>query len=496
MGTYGYHVVRYRNMYFESHHSHDGYPSWLGLQVLQLIRQPNGIATYRQVFGEMLDGLKNPSHSLLVIEHGDDFDLQPPSRLRPPSSCGWIYEIDLDHNIFHVNEMPFFSLEYLPDDDAFLQYISEEYIHKDHYGHTACPSRYPLEHKYKKPTPPIVDNSDLATYQSMMCTGSLVALTDLLAINDILSQDEHVRVTLLEVMIGQCMVNSAIGKEIYQIELLNDHNQVTDNQWSIACFMASIAFVPQMFDDIRHVCHPKLKRKEFTWVREDTVVCIATHLYDERCLQASASRLINAIIEQKDDPGHYFGIAFSVFHCAIVKVVKNAHTMTFSHTSALQFLPSFHAYSPSTPGITALARLGYRIDPALFKRAIQVCPYAWYLIEREKSLTQKADGSDNMPLSTVCPPLPLELWREIAPLMVLRCLHLYGYRLVAAPQEKPEYLQEEHLSLWAASFSAVRAGIPTIVAVGVEFQDIPSKSMITPLSVNHSSLCVALSADL
>jgi hypothetical protein len=46
-------------MYFTSHHGHDGYPEWLGLKVLQLIRQPNAIATYRQVFGEMLDGLKS-----------------------------------------------------------------------------------------------------------------------------------------------------------------------------------------------------------------------------------------------------------------------------------------------------------------------------------------------------------------------------------------------------------------------------------------------------
>ncbi|KAG1780074.1 hypothetical protein EV702DRAFT_1084599 [Suillus placidus] len=526
MGTNGLYVVRYRNMYFKSHHGCDGYPEGLGLKVLRLIRQPNGIATFRRVFGEMLDGLKSPSHSLLLIENGDDFDVDPPSRRRP-QSCIWVYEVDLDRNIFHMDGMPFFSLDCLPNDDAFIQYITdgdtseedfacEDHISEDHYGHTACALRCPPEHKYKKPTPPMVDNSDLVTYQSKMCTGSQVALSDLLAVSDILSQDEHVRVTLLEVMIGQCMVNSAIGKEIYQIELLNDHNEVTDDQWSIACFMASVTFVPQMFDDIWRVCHRSLKRKEFTWVREDTVVCITTHLYDERCLQASVSRLINAIIEQKDNHGHYFGIAFSVFHCAIVKVVKNAHTMTFSHTSALQFLPSFHAYSPSTPGITALARLGYRIDPALFRRAMQVCPYAQYLLGK-KSPAQKADGSDNMPLSTICPTLPLELWREIARylnpsellvlgmvsrlcrgavLMVLRYPHLCGYRLVAAPQEKPEYLQEKHRSLRAASFSAVRADIPTIVDVGVKFRDIPSESMMTPLRVKGSlALYVTFSAQ-
>ncbi|KAG2030746.1 hypothetical protein BDR03DRAFT_877571 [Suillus americanus] len=514
-------------MYFRSHHGSDGNPEWLGLKVLQLIRQPNAIATYRQVFGEILDGLKSPSHSLLVIENGDDFDLEPPSRERP-GTYYWNYEIDLDRNIFHVCGMPFFSLECLPDDNAFIQYITddhmsedeaaEDHISEDHYGHTACALRCPPEHKYKKPPPPVVDNSDLVTYQSFMCTGSQVALSDLLAKSDILSQHEHVRVTLLEVMIGQCMVSSTIGKEIYEIELLKDHNQFTDDQWSIACFMASVAFVPQTFDHIWCVCHPEPERKEFTWVREDTVVCIATHLYDERCLQASVSRLINVIMEQRDNPGHYFGIAFSIFHCAIVKVVKDAHTTTFSHTSALQFLPSFFAHSPSTPGITALARLGYRIDPALFKRVVEACDYARYInINRaEKSLAQRAASSDDVPLGTICPALPLELWREIAcylcpfelialglasrlcreaALMVLRHPHLCGYRLVAVPQKKPKYLRGTHLSLRAASFSAVRAGIPTVVTVGVEFRNIKSKSMITPLRFNGSSLYVACSAD-
>ncbi|KAG2097787.1 hypothetical protein BD769DRAFT_245743 [Suillus cothurnatus] len=368
MGTNGYYVVRYRNMYFTSHHNSDGYPERLGLKV----------------FGEMLDGLKNHSHSLL-IENGDDFD--PPTPEQPEAYFS-TYEIDLDRNIFHIDGMPFFSLECLPDDDAFIKYITddhmtitedysaENHISEDHYGHVACPLKCPPEHKYKRPAPPVVDNSELVTYQSLVCTGSQVALSDMLAKSDMLSQDEHVRVTLLEVMIGQCMISSAIGKQIYEIELLSDHNQFTDDQWSIACFMASVTFVPQMFDHIFRACHPEPKRREFIWVREDTVVCIATHLYDERCLQASVSRLLNEISEQKDSPGHYFGIAFSVFQCAIVKVVKDAHTTTFSHTSALQFLPSFYAFSPSTPGITALARLGYRIDPALFMRTMKVFHYA------------------------------------------------------------------------------------------------------------------------
>ncbi|KAG1745726.1 hypothetical protein EDB19DRAFT_1958156 [Suillus lakei] len=498
-------------MYLQSHHGCGGYAEGLGLKVLQLIRQPNGIATYRQEFGEILDGLKSPSQSLLHIEGGDDFDT--PSR-EWSQSCRCTYEIDLDRNIFYIDGMPFFSLECLPDDDAFLQYISEDQTSEDHYGHAVWSPRCTPVHKYKKPTPPIVDDSDLATYQSLMCTGSQVALSDLLAISDILSQDEHIRVSLLEVMIGQCMVSPVVGKEIYEIELSLDHNQLTDDQWSIACFMAGIAFVPQIFDNIWQVCHPEPKRKEFTW--------------------------------KKDNPGHYFGIAFAVYHCAIVKVVKDAHTITFSHTNALQFIPSFYAHSPSTPGITALARLGYRIDPALFGRAMMACRYKLPTsIQTKESLAQDTDGSDDVPpkitgptvplelwremalhiqaynLITLglfpnltCPTLPLELWREIAlylqpfdlislglvsklchgaALVVLRCPHLCGYRLLAVPKNIPKYLQTKHVSLRAACFSAVRAGIPTTVHVGVKLHDTPSERMTIPLRLFRIEIKVVVS---
>ena len=184
----------------------------------------------------------------------------------------WVYEIDFDRKIFHVNGMPFYSLECLPDEEDFLKYLLDDSDdgRRDHYGHIACASECPPEHKYKRPAPPVVDDSDIATYQSLVCAGSHMALSDMLAIRrDILSPDENVRVSLLEVTIGQCMVREDLGEIIYKLGVVFDHNQLTDEEWSIACSMANFAFVPQIFD--RHICHPILSRKEFSWVREDTV---------------------------------------------------------------------------------------------------------------------------------------------------------------------------------------------------------------------------------
>lgn len=503
MGTRGYYVLRYRNIYFAQYHNYDSYPDGLGVKVLQSMQFPNAITIYLQMLGEILDGLRSLSE--ILIERGDDFS--PPSWQRPENDIfiEWIYEIDLDRNIFHINGTPFFSLECLPDEGDFIQYIS-----KDHYGNLACALRCPPEHRYKRPAPPTVSNSDLATYQSSVCTGSHVALSDLLATNDFLSPDEHIRVLLLEVMIGQCMVNQTIGKGIYNIELVSDHNQFTDDQWSIACFMASTTFVPQIFNEIKNASHPRLERKELTWVREDIVVYIATHLDEERRLQASVSRLINAIMEQKDNPGEYFGVAFSVYHCAVVKVVKDAHTMRFSHTSALQFLPSFYAYSPSTPGINALARLGFRIDPALFERVVDICYHVRN--KTEKSLAQGVDGSNDVPPSITRSLLPLELWKEIAlyldfsdlipfglvsklfrevASMILRYPHICRYRLVPDPRGRTI---DEPISLSAAIFSAVRAGILATVAVGLRIENEPPTRLITPLDVGGESLWVLFSA--
>ncbi|OAX34615.1 hypothetical protein K503DRAFT_430709 [Rhizopogon vinicolor AM-OR11-026] len=516
MGTRGYYVYRYRNIYFIYYANSDSYPRGLGITMLQSMRQPNAIAKERQRFQEILDRLRDTSYPRVPKElrrarfdKGLDFI---PQKNRPQNDgcIEWIYEIDLDRNIFHIDGIPFYSLECLPNDEDFIDYIS-----RDHHDNLACSRHCPPEHRYKKPAPPIVSDSDLATYQSLECTGHDVTLSHLLAISDTLSQDEHVRVSLLETMIGQCMVRSNdrgnnhwpdVGQMICDIEITFDHNQITDKEWMTACSMANLAFIPQIFDDTcEFIFHPELRRMEFTWVREDTVIWIATHLDDERCLQASISRLINAILEQKNSPGDCFGVAFSVYHCAIVKVVRDAHTTTFSHTAALQFLPSFNAYSPSTPGITALARLGYRVDPALFVSAAKVC--AWKIRRNEhKQSRSPAQGADEVPPHIGCTTLPFEIWEEIAlnlhlydvlafgcasklfrevASMVLRYPHVCGYRLVAVPTRKPESLRIGYCFLRTASFTAECASIPATVIIGLRdtsyhMMDIPFAHRYSP----------------
>ncbi|OAX37244.1 hypothetical protein K503DRAFT_743039 [Rhizopogon vinicolor AM-OR11-026] len=504
MDTRGLSVYRSRNMYFSTFNNFDAHPEALGMRMLRYINRPGTITKKRQWLAQ-LSGMGDQCSTDLA----DDQDDPRISKQRPQIdfTIEWIYEMDLDRNIFHINGIPFFSLEYLPSPYSFLEYIS-----KDHYGNVACAPACPPGCKYNKPVPPSVHDSDLATYQSLACTGAHIGLSDLLAISDALSPGEHVRVPLLETMIGQCMIRSDTASLIYELELASNHDQLMDEEWLTACTMANFAFVPQMFGT--HISHPQLNRKEFTWVREDTVVCISTHLDDERCLQASISRLIDAILEEKDNPGDYFGVAFSVYHCAIVKVVKDAHITTFSHTTPFEFLPSFYADSPSTPGITALARLGNRVDPALFVRIMEINQTNednWHTYQ-QKSPPQGVD--DTLPKIS-CKELPIELWREVAlhlqssdliafglvsdlcreaATMVLRYPHVCGYRLVAVAKEKPQCLLHpgEYRFLHNACFSAAQAGIPANVLVGSESQN----NIISRIKGDTHGIMKRLSAEI
>ncbi|OJA12537.1 hypothetical protein AZE42_07177 [Rhizopogon vesiculosus] len=83
------------------------------------------------------------------------------------------------------------------------------YMSDDHYGGVVCAPECPPKHKQNRSAPHIVHNTDLATYQSLVCTGTDVALSDLLSVSDILSPGEDVRVSPLEMMAGQCLIFNA-----------------------------------------------------------------------------------------------------------------------------------------------------------------------------------------------------------------------------------------------------------------------------------------------
>jgi len=139
-----------------------------------------------------------------------------------------------------------------------------------------------------------------------------------------------------------------------------------------------------------------------TWIRKDVCLHITTHLDDEDNLRASIGNLVHRIDTTQDKVGTVYGIACSLFHCAIVRVDKDVHGTSFAHTPALQFLPSFYARKISTPGIEALSRLGCQSSGVEFLTAISEA-YNLPRITHKELLVPKS----------VAAKVPVELWANV-----------------------------------------------------------------------------------
>src|SRR5882757_11410392 len=125
----GYAVYRYRNLYYVYYNRRHSFPEGLGINLLRSMRE-HAITKQRQE----LEGIIKTSDTSKALERqSESGSLEPDhftlSERRPHRDpfIEWVYEIDLDHNIFHINGIPFFSLECLPDDESFLANISEDH---------------------------------------------------------------------------------------------------------------------------------------------------------------------------------------------------------------------------------------------------------------------------------------------------------------------------------------------------------------------------------
>ena len=112
------------------YNQYDSYPSVFGIEVLHEI--PRNIS--KEEFEEWVKETRE------MYAQRDSQDLTEPdstyyvSDKQPENGIivEWVYEIDLDNLVFHVDSQPLFRLDNLPADDVFLKAISF-----DHFGHRA-----------------------------------------------------------------------------------------------------------------------------------------------------------------------------------------------------------------------------------------------------------------------------------------------------------------------------------------------------------------------
>ena len=348
MGTRGYKVYRYNGRYFIYYNHWDSYPDGYGVDVLREI--PRNVS--KEMFEKWVKAIQEDLDSQYEkMKNSQDSDYVTDEQPVNDALIEWIYEIDLDNLVFHINTQPMFRLDNMPPSNIFLESISF-----DHFGHFALHEHTPIQFRYdwRAPPPPPSPES-LAAYNSCHNRSSTSSVHDLLSIPAALSSIERVRIALVELLVTRCVAEDGVGRDVRILENVPDRDHIPRIMLRLALSLVNFAVGPPI-PSMR--CAPLNISRDFIWIRKDVCLLITTHLDDTDNLRASIGDLVHHFNAKRGIVGTVYGIACSIFHCAIVRVDKDVGGTSFAHTPALQLLPSFYARKISTPGIEALSRLG------------------------------------------------------------------------------------------------------------------------------------------
>ncbi|OBZ78022.1 hypothetical protein A0H81_02308 [Grifola frondosa] len=481
--TQGLRVYRHKGKYRIIHNNAGSYPENLGVQIL------NGIPRDPQWFREWLEASRAQFDSrLLEWEARSDEERKNAtddwiSSEQPDNTdvIKWIYEIDLDNLVFHVDSYPMFRLDHMPPEDTFIDGIAF-----DNYGHRACAGDTPEEYRYNwTALPPVVHEDALDTYRRHAHKATSVPIHHLLAVPEDLSNKEAVRTRLLELFSGNLICK--FGRHLRILETVAGYENMSQETFLVATTFIVAAMYPlPLVTDLRI----DMPNTDLWWPRRNVCVGIFTHLNHERNLQAAISKLVAQIIANPHKTGIVYAVAFSVFHIVIVRVDKDTGG-SFRHTPALTFLPSFHGTSPSTPGITALARL---IEAAGLDLQTLLQAYPNYTTDRAHTspvtLSPISGRLAHLPpelLSNIAEHLfdPEDLMafgstsesamRAVYPFVARPYLHRYPLLSVEPmpPYAAPEDASAEHCD---CNMNGARFGIalpwgPAVLAVNVPYKD-------------------------
>lgn len=347
-----------------------------------------------------------------------------------------------------------FALNNMPDsENLFL-----ECIQFDAYGHRACDPSTPEKHRYKwKASPPNVDHAIIDEYAARHSDSDIgLPISELLGTTDLVNSCEAARHALYEVILGRMMKTWEIGHSIRILETATDRASVSGDLLGMGVDMVQVAFGRMLFGRPIDRLEPdvqdpqreyfrmfeKVKKTvpvppEFSWLAPDVCLRITTHLDDEPNLKRSILELVGEVALNRQLGRFTYGVLFSFFHCVIVRVdLQNG----FKSTAVLQFLPSFYATSPSTPGIAALSSLAYHClntpaPPGGPKFAVLNPNHFLHHVPHEvlELITNHLAPSDLTSLCAAAPPF------EPAAQSILCFPHIEEYRLV---QGAPEMIED------------------------------------------------------
>jgi hypothetical protein len=264
-------------------------------------------------------------------------------------------------------------------------------IGRDSYGHPAYDISTPQECRYNwQAPPPHVPQAVLDNYGSCSTTHTIVPIHEVLGVSEIMLLPEATRVNFFQEILKCGMGLRRAARSIRYLEKVPNRDEIPNELLSLGRALVGLSRGPFIYSKDNTLIIPE-DEDGYTWLDPHTCLRITTHLDDEKNLRATITEIVKAVMERPNMQGIVYGIGFSLFHCVIVRINVDDHG-SFNHTPALQFLPSFYTHSPSTPGITALVRLGYMLEPL-------------ELLRIPPGILPRAHLLNNM---------PLELWSHIA----------------------------------------------------------------------------------
>ena len=391
MGTRGYKVYRYKGRYFLILNRFDSDPAVFGIENLLPEIPHDGVS--KEKFEEWVEATRKYLDAKFeeLDPDSDDEEEFVTDQVPDYAFYTWIYEIDLDNLVFLVNHVPIFRLDNMPPEEVFLKCISY-----DHFGHRASHELTPVQFRYNWHAPPPSPSPEsLFAYKSCLNRSSTISIHDLLGTPMALSSIERARKAFVGPLITRFMIDYYISRYLRELENVPDRGHISKGLQELALSFVNFAVGPP---NPSLPCNTSGITWDFIWIREDVCLRITTHLDDEENLQASIGDLIHHI-NKTHTTGTFYGIVFSIFHCAIVRLDKDERGTSIAHTPALRFLPSFYAREICTPGIEALSRLGCQASGVEFLDAIA----------EAHDLPRLTHGSSKSVASRV----PVEVWRNI-----------------------------------------------------------------------------------
>ncbi|KAJ7478611.1 hypothetical protein B0H11DRAFT_2028037 [Mycena galericulata] len=460
MGTRGYRSNTACDGTYHVYYNHyDSFPTGLGVQVAaEIPRDPEPYKACRDRLRKQLEEAQIERNKSTDVDDDDDGPTITQKQPQNDIMIEWVYEIDLDHEVFLVDTFPLFALNNMPDsDDSYVRGIGF-----DSYGCRGYTSSTPDEHRYNWTSAPPPVNDEVVELYAAREPKAEVSIAELLGpASETIGTCEATRIGLYEVLINRTMQFWRVAHGLRVLESLPDRTHISDQMLRVGIGMVQLAVGRMLFgkkDDPALGDDPQ----EFHWFSPNMCLRITTHLDDERNKKKGILELVDEIASKRQHGSLTYGILFSFFHCVIIQVDEDNG---FKSTAAMQFLPSYYTTSPSTAGITAIARLAYHCLPT--GSVVNTLPPNHFLNQVPLDVLEHITNCLDVP--------DLESLRSAAPVFtpaadsLLRFPHIESYRLLGVVPTPPPPSRSGNkaltYSLVSKAFSAMLHGssVPTFV---------------------------------